>query len=87
MAEIVLGLGASHGPTIQSLPEDWLRLGQKDMEDPRYDFDAVLAAASSNIKDELAPEKLQERYEAIQRAIKSLSGCAAGSRARRHRVH
>ncbi len=73
MAEIVLGLGASHGPTIQSLPEDWLRLGQKDMADPRYDFDAVLAAASPDIKNELAPEKLQERYEAIQRAIKSLS--------------
>ena len=73
MAEIVLGLGASHGPTIQSQPEDWLRLGQKDMEDPRYDFDAVLAAASPEIKNELAPEKLQERYEAIQRAIKSLS--------------
>ena len=73
MAEIVLGLGASHGPTIQSQPEDWLRLGQKDMEDPRYDFDAVLAAASPEIADELAPEKLQERYEAIQRAIKSLS--------------
>lgn len=73
MAEIVLGIGASHGPTIQSQPEDWLRLGQKDMEDPRYDFDAVLAAASPEIADELAPEKLQERYEAIQRAIKSLS--------------
>ena len=43
------------------------------MEDPRYDFDAVLAAASPEIADELAPEKLQERYEAIQRAIKSLS--------------
>ena len=25
MAEIVLGIGASHGPTIQSQPEDWLR--------------------------------------------------------------
>ncbi|MYF65920.1 MAG: hypothetical protein F4185_08790, partial [Chloroflexi bacterium] len=73
MAEIVLGIGASHGPTIQSQPEDWLRLGQKDMEDPRYDFDAVLASASPEIERELQPEVLQERYESIQRAIESMS--------------
>ena len=73
MAEIVLGIGASHGPTIQSLPEDWLKLGQKDMEDPRYDFDAVLASASPEIERELEPEVLQRRYESIQRAIESMS--------------
>ena len=73
MAEIVLGIGASHGPTIQSQPEDWLRLGQKDMEDPRYDFDAVLASASPEIERELEPEMLQKRYESIQRAIEEMS--------------
>lgn len=73
MAEIVLGIGASHGPTIQSQPEDWLRLGQKDMEDPRYDFDAVLASASPEIERELEPAILQERYESIQRAIAEMS--------------
>ena len=73
MAEIVLGIGASHGPTIQSLPEDWLKLGQKDMEDPRYDFDAVLASASPEIERELEPEVLQRRYESIQRAIEEMS--------------
>ena len=73
MAEIVLGIGASHGPTIQSQPEDWLRLGQKDMEDPRYDFDAVLASASPEIKRELEPDVLQRRYESIQSAIESMS--------------
>ena len=73
MAEIVLGIGASHGPTIQSKPDDWLRLGQKDMEDPRYDFDAVLASASPQIERELAPDVLQERYDALQRGIESMT--------------
>ena len=73
MAEIVLGIGASHGPTIQSRPEDWLRLGAKDMEDPRYDFDAVLASASPELVRELEPDVLQERHDALQRAVAEMT--------------
>lgn len=35
MADLVLGMGTSHGPSIQSAPEQWARLGERDMRDPR----------------------------------------------------
>ena len=74
MAEIVLGIGASHGPTIQATSaEKWGALGQKDLEDPRYDFAAFLAAAPPNLADEITPERMRERHEAVQRASEALS--------------
>ena len=73
MAEIVMGIGSSHGPTIQNPPERWLELGEKDFEDPRYSYAELLKSASPELEKELAPEKMQERYEAIQRAIGELS--------------
>ena len=77
MAEIVLGVGSSHGPTIQSRPERWPELGAKDVEDPRYSFEDALKAAPADIEEQLAPERMQARYEAIQRAIARLSDVMA----------
>ena len=64
MAEIVLGVGSSHGPTIQSTPERWLALGAKDFEDPRYSYDDALKSAPADIEEQIAPERMQARYEA-----------------------
>ena len=78
MAEIVMGIGASHGPTIQSTSIDqWLALGQKDMEDPRYSYEEMLKQAPPDIEEQLKPERMQERHEANQRAVAQLSAVMA----------
>ena len=69
MASVVLGVGSSHGPTIQTPPDQWLILGEKDREDPRYDYSAALDAAPPDIENEIAPQKMQERYNACQSGI------------------
>ena len=45
MASIVLGIGSSHGPSIQTDPVGWPRLGDSDTRDPRFDYQSLLAAA------------------------------------------
>ena len=74
MAHIVLGLGSSHGPTIRTKPEAWERLGKKDMEDPRFDYEAELKTVKSDILDEITLERKRERFEALQRGMSALSG-------------
>jgi 3-O-methylgallate 3,4-dioxygenase len=77
MAKIVLGVGSSHGPTIQTPPERWYMLGQKDREDPRYDYAAALETASPAMENEITADKMQERYDACQEGIRVLSGVIA----------
>lgn len=72
MAQIVLGLASSHGPTIRTRPDSWARLGQKDVEDPRFDFEAELRNARPDMQAELTLEKKQERYDACQRGVAKL---------------
>ncbi len=67
MATVVLGVGSSHGPTMHTEPDHWLRLGVEDRQDPRFDFTALKPGPA--IENELAPERLQERYDRCQRAI------------------
>lgn len=38
MAHLVLGVGTSHGPSIQSAPEKWALLGERDRQDPRMNY-------------------------------------------------
>ena len=52
MAKIVAGLGATHGPLIDTPPEAWDNLGLQDMNDPRMDFQAVLARAKPGMEAE-----------------------------------
>ena len=77
MAEIVLGVGSSHGPTIQNRPERCAALGVTDVEDPRDSFYDALKSAPPGMAEQITPEKMQERYEAIQRAIARLSDVMA----------
>jgi 3-O-methylgallate 3,4-dioxygenase len=72
MAQIVLGLGSSHGPTIRTRPENWSRLGQKDMEDPRFDFESELRNAKPDMPAEVTIEKMRERSAALDRGIAAL---------------
>src|SRR4051812_21818082 len=69
MAQIVLGFGSSHGPTIRTQPADWDRLAERDKRDPRYSYDDLLRTASPSLKDELTPEKKQRRFDACQAGV------------------
>ena len=80
MAQIVLGLGSSHGPTIRTKPEGWARLGEKDMEDPRFDFSAELRRAGPEMAAEIAIERQRERYDACQRGVATLTRVLADAR-------
>ncbi len=73
MAEIVLGFASSHGPTMNTPPEEWLELGKTDLDDVRYDFQAALDNAKPGMADELTSEKFQERYDAVQAGIRVVS--------------
>lgn len=79
MATIVLGLGSSHGPTMRTPPEQWAALGQKDEEDPRFDYAGVLRTAPPNMEAQLTMEKKTERYNACQVGIKTLTEVLAGA--------
>jgi hypothetical protein len=72
MAEIVLGLGASHGPPVTMSADLWHMLIEKDQMDPRMDYNALLKTAPANIEAEITLERKRARYEATQRALGTL---------------
>jgi 3-O-methylgallate 3,4-dioxygenase len=74
MAEIVLGIGSSHGPTMNTPPDRWQELGEKDMQDSRFDFATLIANPRPGIDQELTLEKFTERYNALQRDVDELNG-------------
>ena len=80
MAELIVGLGTSHGPTMDTPPEQWQRLGEKDFEDPRFDYQALLRAAPPGLEAELTLEKKRERYDAVQVASRALADVIAEMR-------
>lgn len=73
MAQIVLGIGTSHGPQLSIPAENWPALIEKDQKDRRMDYQALLALAPADIEKELAPGKMLARYEACQRGLDTLS--------------
>lgn len=73
MAEIVIGIGSSHGPTMNTPPDRWPELGEKDMQDVRFDFASLLKNPRPGIEQELTPEKFSERYNALQRDVDALN--------------
>ena len=71
MAQVTLGFVTSHGPILG--PTDaWLRLVETDKRDIRLNYEELLRSAPPNLEAEIAPEKLQERYESVQAAIGAL---------------
>jgi 3-O-methylgallate 3,4-dioxygenase len=73
MAQLVFAAGSSHGPTIQSTPDKWLKLAERDKRDPRYDFQAYLREARPGLDREITPEVLQERYKVIHADLDKLT--------------
>jgi hypothetical protein len=77
MAQIVLGIGASHGPSIQTQPEGWARLADSDTRDPRFDYQALLKQAPPNIDEEITIDVQRRRYKGAHAAIATLTDIIA----------
>lgn len=73
MAQIVLGVGSSHGPSIQTPPENWAKLADGDTRDPRFDYQALLASADPALKQEVSLELQRQRYAAAHTALGKLT--------------
>lgn len=73
MAEIVLAIGSSHGPTVQSPPEKWAKLGEGDKFDPRFDYEGFLKIAPPGLDKEITPETQQKRDAAKKVALAKLT--------------
>lgn len=79
MASLVLAVGSSHGPSIQTSPDNWPRLGEKDTRDPRMDYQALLKRARPGLEKELTPEIQRSRHAASHAALDRLAGIIAES--------
>jgi len=73
MAKIVLGLGTLHSPQLSIPANRWSLLAEKDQKDSRIDYEALLGQAKPGIADELTEEKMEARYQAMQKALDALS--------------
>ena len=71
MAEIVLGLGTSHGSQVSLTPDWWTKHGELDRKRTRYD--ELLTGDARPDPEELTPEAYQRKYEAVQEAVDELS--------------
>ncbi|MEK9682909.1 MAG: hypothetical protein VW226_00045 [Rhodospirillaceae bacterium] len=80
MAEIVLGIGTSHGPMLATPWEKW---GERvafdkstthDFRGKRYKFDELVAfRKNERLEKEIGPSKWEERHRACQDALGRLS--------------
>ena len=80
MAEIIFGIGSSHGPSIQTPPEGWARLADSDTRDPRFDYQALLRAAPPGLDQEITIEVQRGRYAAAHVAIAKLTEIITGGK-------
>lgn len=79
MARIVLGVGSSHGPTIQSSPDHLVRLADGDTRDPRFNYQELLSQAKPGLEREILAEVQRERHTAARSALRKLTGIVAES--------
>ena len=72
MADVVLGLASSHGPQLSVLGENWAVFGEKDQNDRRMDYQALLARNIPGIEAQITAERMSARYDACQVAMGAL---------------
>ena len=73
MAQVVMAVGSSHGPTVQSPPEKWAKLGEGDKLDPRFDYQGFLKVAPPGLDKQITPEMQQKRDAAKTVALGKLT--------------
>ena len=81
MAQLVLGIGTSHGPLLSTPPDMWNLRAQWDRAQMHpyqgrlYSYDELRAARSGeNLAAQITPEERRRRFDACQAAI-----CACGT--------
>ena len=79
MAEIVLGIGSSHGPLLSTPPEQWDLRAKADRENKNhwfrgktYDYEALLKARAPGFAHEITVEKRRERFMQCRSALEAL---------------
>jgi hypothetical protein len=72
MAEVVLGLASPHGPQLSVPGENWGVFGEKDQNDRRMDYNALLARNVPGLDEQITLERMQARYETCQTFMDAL---------------
>jgi hypothetical protein len=79
MADIVLGIGSSHGPLLSTPPEQWDLRARADRENKNhwfrgksYDFEALLAERAPGFAHEIGVERRRERFLRCRSALDTL---------------
>jgi len=79
MAEIVLGIGAAHGPLMSTPPEQWDLRAKADRENKAhwfrgevYDYEALLKKRAPGFAKEVELAVRKERYDRCQTALQTL---------------
>jgi hypothetical protein len=79
MADIVLGIGSSHGPLLSTPPEQWDLRAAADRANKKhafrgqiYDFESLLQARAPGFAHETTVEKRRERFMQCRRALEGL---------------
>ena len=92
MAEIVLGIGSSHGPLLSTPPEQWDLRAKADRENKNhwfrgktYDYESLLKSRAPGFAHEITVEKRRERFMKCRAALESLGQEVQRGRARRGR--
>ena len=83
MADIVIGIAASHTPQLSSGVDMWFDHAERDRRNPlllgkdaRYHtYDQLLADADPALKEELTPAVWDRKYQRCQDAIEALTAC------------
>jgi hypothetical protein len=80
MAEIVLGIGAAHGPLLSTPPEQWDLRAKADRENKThwyrgrtYDFESLLKERAPGFASEVELEVRRERHARCRAAIDKLT--------------
>ena len=81
MAEIVLGIGSSHGPMLTTPPDQWDLRAIEDRRNPQHHFhnrtwtydELEAERAGENLAAQLTAEVKQDRFDRCQSAIATLA--------------
>lgn len=73
MATIAMGIGSSHGPTIQSTPEHIAKLADGDTRDPRFDYQALMKKAKPGLAELTKMSVIASRHRAARAALGTLN--------------
>lgn len=79
MAELILGIGTSHGPMLSTPPEQWDLRAKADRANRQhyyrgnpYDFESLLQERAPGFASEIGLETRRERFARCQRALDAL---------------